>query len=92
MINISKVAVYQDSAGHNHPSRLQALVAEQKIAVRGIIQQGYNGLPLKKDTLTTYDAVSVILERSEDIVNAVRKYNKAIKLERTKAALTPKAQ
>ena len=85
MIKTKREVVHYDSAENRFNSRLQALVSEQKIAVRGFVQQGYNGLPLKNGSLTTQDAVNIILERSEDLVNAVRKYNKLIRVERTKA-------
>jgi hypothetical protein len=81
---IKSVIGYKASDGGIHQDKLNALVAEQKIELRGLIQQGYNGVPLKNGTLTVMDAIFIILERSEEIVKVVRKYNHQISRERSK--------
>jgi len=84
MINIKQVPSFKDSTNTLHTSKLAALIAEQKIAVRGVIQSGYNGMPIKNGTLTVGDAVAIALEKSDSLDKIVRQFNKAINRERAK--------
>lgn len=79
---VKQVASYRSLDGTLHTSRLTALMENQKIEVRGIIQSGYNGMPIKNCTLTVTDAVNIALQNVDKLATVIRKYNQAIKRER----------
>lgn len=83
---IQQAVVYKDSAGVSHDTKLQALVSEKKIELRGIVQSGANGVPIKNGSLTVQDAVAILLEKAGVAASIIKKYDKAINKERAKGA------
>ncbi len=83
---IKKVPSFKDSAGTLHESQLLALIAEQKIELRGIIQGGPGGVQIKNGTLSVMDAVAIMIENGSQIAERCRYYRQAIKREREKGA------
>lgn len=77
---VKQVPSYQSIDGNLHPNKLNALLANQRIEIRGLIQSQ------KKDngagTLTVNDAVLIVLDNAEEMAKVVRKYRRAIKKER----------
>lgn len=86
---VKTAVVFKDEAGQTHESALKCLLANKRIAIRGLIQQGTNGIPLKNGHVTVEDAVQIVLERAKEFSAVVNKYDKAINRERTKANPIP---
>jgi len=81
---LKQVPSYQTSDGTLHASKLTALIHEQKIEVRGIIQSGLGGVPLRNGHVTTAEAVQIILENSDKLAKINSIYKQAINRERVK--------
>lgn len=86
MNGIKQVPSFKTSDGTLHPTRLQALLAERKIELRGIVQSGPDGVPLKNGNLTVQEAVTIMIQNSQKIAERCRYYSQAIKREQAKGA------
>ena len=82
---LKQVQSFQTSDGKLHTSRLQALLEEQKIEIRGVIQSDMRGSAKFATSLTTTDATQIIIDNIDKLVAITRRYDRSIKHERTKS-------
>jgi len=82
---LKQVASFQTSDGQLHASKLQALIREQRLEIRGVIQSGPGGIPLRNGHVATDEAVQIIIENMDKLSRIAGRYNKSIKHERLKA-------
>jgi len=77
---------FKTTDGQFHTSRLQGLLAQQKIDVRGLLQSHPIGAALKNGHVPTCDAVQIIIDDADKFADIVRRYRRSIKHERSKGA------
>lgn len=76
------VALYQDLSGNTHPTRLQCLVANKAISLRGIVQS--DTVHGKNSNYTAHQVAQIMDKNSAAITDTVRKFDAAIKREMAK--------
>lgn len=79
---LKQIQAFQTTDGQVHESKLKGLMHEREIEIRGIIQSGPDGIPLKNGVLTMGDAIKIITQNIETLSVRLRWYRDAIKRER----------
>lgn len=76
-IKIKTIPCFVDSANEKHETKLQFLIAEQKIRVRGIIQsdEKHKG----KVNYSSSDLTDIVVRNAEALQNINREFSAAIK-------------
>jgi hypothetical protein len=77
------VPCYVDSANNTHQSKLEFLMAERNLAMRGVIQSDPNCG--KNVAFTPAQVVKLALDNSKAIADVANTFEKAIRKERAKA-------
>lgn len=81
---VKQVPSYADSKNERHASKLLALISEQKIQVRGIIQTAHEKKFGKapNGVIPVADVISLAIDNAKEIAECVGKFDRAIKKER----------
>lgn len=79
---------YQDSSNQTHETKLACLVANKRIALRGIINS--DALVGRQNNFTADQVVALLDRNAKEIADTARKFDAAINRERVKGAAAVK--
>lgn len=82
-INQKIVPCYVDSAGNTHQGKLEFLLAERNLAMRGVVQSDPSCG--KNSAFTPAQVVKLVLDNAAEITDVAKTFNAAIKKERLKS-------
>lgn len=81
-LNPKTVELYEDELGNKHDSKLHCLLANKRIAIRGIIQS--DEAIGTRTTLLVQDVVAVVDKNMEKFLSTIKAFDRAILKERKK--------
>lgn len=83
IINPKTVQCFVDGAGNKHESKLQYLISERRIQMRGIVQS--DAQLGKNASFTATQIADIMISNAAAIADVSRSFNAAIKREREKS-------
>lgn len=81
-LNPKTVELYEDEGGQTHDTKLQCLMANKKIAIRGIIQS--DDAIGTRTNFTVHEVGAIVDKNMEKFLSTIKAFDRAILKERKK--------
>ncbi len=86
---MKRVLVFQTSNGQLHENEMDAIMADFKIELRGVIQSDRRACFIKEDKVSLISVLDMIVDNGITVRKIITKYNQKVKgLQDRRAALT----